>query len=695
MPLDAVALLGGQDGYLTAGLCVTAPEPASAALGRVGESARVNEAFRLAGGAAAAMLWQFPVASHLGRASREELLAAWDKPHGGQAARELLGQLVLALRIYRPDVVVTDHPDAKRSGHGADALIAEAMNEAFARAGDKDAFPEQLTTYGLEPWQPKKLYALWPDGPDAQVRLDLTALSPRLGATVREFSTAPLALLGGTPPRARAFKLLASNLKDASVHSFLMQGVALEAGGFARRKLEAAGEFSAAEAKAARLRENLWAIAEAPADTLTNPDRLLAQLEPALAEMPLDTGARVAHGLAWQYVRRGQWTLARETFLLLVERFPTHPLAIDAYRWLMMHSASGEARRRHELGQFLVVNCVQGAAVEKKSIEVPERGVDKAGKPKTVEVPQITPRQFGAKHGLSSKDEARRWYGGAVALDEKLAAFGPLHGSGPAVRFCVQSSRRQLGDVKAALEWCRSFAAEQPAGPWKQAAAAELWLANRVGEPPRPAIACRPTESKPYLDGVLDDECWHVARPIVLKEAGGKLGKEYATEVRMAYDREFLYVAVRCAHPEGGSTPPAPKRTRDGDLRRHDRVSIMLDLDRDYSTCFHLQVDASGCVAEDCWGDRTWSPRWFVAINREKRAWTLEAAIPREELTGDLITPGQAWAANVVRVVPNKGVMAASLPAEAPEEAMRPEGMGLLLFVSEEQQRAERKKHHE
>jgi hypothetical protein len=107
----------------------------------------------------------------------------------------------------------------------------------------------------------------------------------------------------------------------------------------------------------------------------------------------------------------------------------------------------------------------------------------------------------------------------------------------------------------------------------------------------------------------------------------------------------------------------------------------MLDLDRDYGTCFHLQVDATGCVAEDCWGDPTWDPRWFVAVHHEPTSWTVEAAIPRTALMTDHITPGKTWAANVVRVLPGQGVQAFSLPAEAPEEALRPEGMGLLLFA--------------
>ena len=86
-------------------------------------------------------------------------------------------------------------------------------------------------------------------------------------------------------------------------------------------------------------------------------------------------------------------------------------------------------------------------------------------------------------------------------------------------------------------------------------------------------------------------------------------------------------------------------------------------------------------MSEDCWGDKSWDPRWFVAVRNEDEAWVVEAAIPLTALTGDVITPGQAWAVNVVRVLPGRGVQAFSLPAEAPEEALRPEGMGLLLFT--------------
>jgi hypothetical protein len=103
----------------------------------------------------------------------------------------------------------------------------------------------------------------------------------------------------------------------------------------------------------------------------------------------------------------------------------------------------------------------------------------------------------------------------------------------------------------------------------------------------------------------------------------------------------------------------------------------MIDLDRDYQTYYHLQIDQRGALAEDCWGDRTWNPRWFVAHTSAKEGWAAEIAIPLTELTGDGVTMNKAWAFNVVRVLPGRGVLAWSLPADA---QMRPEGMGLMMF---------------
>ena len=100
--------------------------------------------------------------------------------------------------------------------------------------------------------------------------------------------------------------------------------------------------------------------------------------------------------------------------------------------------------------------------------------------------------------------------------------------------------------------------------------------------------------------------------------------------------------------------PKAAKRERDEDLRNYDRVGIMIDLDRDFQTCYHLQIDQRGCLCDDCWGDKSWNPKWFVAVESNATGWTAECAIPLAELTGEAMTPGRIWACNIVRVVPGK-----------------------------------------
>jgi hypothetical protein len=237
----------------------------------------------------------------------------------------------------------------------------------------------------------------------------------------------------------------------------------------------------------------------------------------------------------------------------------------------------------------------------------------------------------------------------------------------------------------------------------------ESWLLNRGGQPvpPKPVAACKRTTARPYLDGKLDDECWNQAVPMFLSTTAGDLGTEFGckeaierefkekgkadvtalkeavaegTRAAFAFDDENLYIAVVCRHPAGMKKEPVGKRTRDMDLRAFDRVSILIDLDRDYQTYYQLQIDQRGAVTEDCWGDKTWNPKWFVAVQADDTGWTAEAAIPLSELTGDVVAPGKLWAVNVVRTVPGKGVQAWSGPAGV---VPRPEGMGILTFVGE------------
>src|SRR5207237_7599876 len=121
---------------------------------------------------------------------------------------------------------------------------------------------------------------------------------------------------------------------------------------------------------------------------------------------------------------------------------------------------------------------------------------------------------------LSDQAGARKWYQGALEVEPRLAALGALRSDDPAVQFCLQASRRHLGDPDTPRAWYRNFLA-QPRGaakpgddPWRDAAAAELWLAERTGSPPKPVAVCKQTAAKPFLDRDLDDDCWKDAAPL-------------------------------------------------------------------------------------------------------------------------------------------------------------------------------------
>jgi LmbE family N-acetylglucosaminyl deacetylase len=71
--------------------------------------------------------------------------------------QEVLSDVVRVIRMFRPDVIITRFAPDRSAGHGhheASAILAE---EAFDRAGDPKAFPEQLEQ-GLEVWQPRRLF---------------------------------------------------------------------------------------------------------------------------------------------------------------------------------------------------------------------------------------------------------------------------------------------------------------------------------------------------------------------------------------------------------------------------------------------------------------------------------------------------------------------------------------------------------
>ena len=69
--------------------------------------------------------------------------------------KEILADLVFAIRTFQPDIIITRFPPNRKAGHGhheASALLAE---EAFKVAADPSAFPSQLEF--VQPWKTQTL----------------------------------------------------------------------------------------------------------------------------------------------------------------------------------------------------------------------------------------------------------------------------------------------------------------------------------------------------------------------------------------------------------------------------------------------------------------------------------------------------------------------------------------------------------
>ena len=150
-------------------------------------------------------------------------------------------------------------------------------------------------------------------------------------------------------------------------------------------------------------------------------------------------------------------------------------------------------------------------------------------------------------------------------MEPLLASFGPVFADDPTVQFPLQAARRNLGKFEAADKWYSEFVARQPDGPWRDAAAAELWLARRSGRRPRRRPTAATRKSGPYLDGKLDDACWQSAAPLPLRDAVGTTTADYKTEVahrlrpRLPLRRGSLHAPGRPARsrwPGRGRTTP-------------------------------------------------------------------------------------------------------------------------------------------
>ena len=212
-----------------------------------------------------------------------------------------------------------------------------------------------------------------------------------------------------------------------------------------------------------------------------------------------------------------------------------------------------------------------------------------------------------------------------------------------------------------------------------ECAATEEWLAQPAELPPSkksPPVA--PISEPPNLDGNLDEPFWTKADRLRLSDKSSVAPTHQAAKYSSSRDNEFLYSAIRCPKQESIDyrTDDTP-RPRDADLTQHDRVTLRLDTDRDYTTAFELSVDNRGWTHDACWGDPNWNPAWYVAAAGDDTTWTIEAAIPLTELVDKPPAARTVWAVSARRTIPRVGYQTWS---GTPTSDDSPAQFGMLIF---------------
>lgn len=184
-------------------------------------------------------------------------------------------------------------------------------------------------------------------------------------------------------------------------------------------------------------------------------------------------------------------------------------------------------------------------------------------------------------------------------------------------------------------------------------------LPGSINAAVRPVLELQSTDVAPIIDGRLDDACW--ARAAVIRDfrqvepRRDELPTE-ATEVRVTYDADHLYIAFRC-DDHAPTEIRASQMQHDGDNNSDDLVRFVLDTFHRESDGYFFEVSAAGGRTEGIVENKTevreeWDAIWRAVSRIGATGWTAEMAIPFKSLAFD--PAGSAWGFDVERVIRRK-----------------------------------------
>jgi hypothetical protein len=456
----------------------------------------------------------------------------------------------------------------------------------------------------------------------------------------------------------------------------------------------AATDASADQAAAAKQAEEINIVRQLARHRGGQP-AALAQIVQMSRSFNDAVAAELLDELAVAHLRAGDLNLAADARRVLAEQYPGTPRAQDSLLWLVrLYSSSEMVHARRQPSQ---------AAVDMLKQLPPNADVSQARTN-----PAVTGGRKSNRSAASANQPAAPY---AIHLASQSMDRHPELADNAALAYQRAVAARLAGQQKQAQAFLSPLKHRRGGDPWGDCARMEAWLESGDKErSPKPTAMCVVADDPPQLDGMLNEPFWQLALPLPLKpgKAAAARTDESATtgvqtasfeqptrephtaappaasQIQLAYDREYLYVAAICEKPPGAPSPAANgPRPRDAAVDADDHIALRLDVDRDYASYYELLIDSRGWSADRCWGDSAWNPEWFIAaneLNADGGMWIVEIAIPWSELTPAPPKAGHAWAFSLARTLPP----AANQPAQSwlgpPNDRPAPENFGVLQF---------------
>lgn len=661
VPLEMLAESGAAEGYIEAVSILGSSSANSADAAHQNTSGRGQEALLHAGAAVASNSWRFPLPANDLALAPADLLQALNRENDGRAIEQLSKYYVRELRTWRPDVVVTYHA-AAGADSSLNALVEQLVLNAVKAAADPAQCADLAQDAGLAPWQVKKVYGVLAGGDRGDEVITTARFSPWLGTALSDFTSPSRGLLSSTrtlSPDTYELKLLLSSVPDARGARGIFGGISLAPGSEARRpQIDLPTQDLEALQQNATRRRHLQELLERTEGS----GAWAAQVASMIDGLDADAAAPLLVQLAEGYRKTGRLDLAADTYFLLARRFPDHPLVEPSLEWLIRFYTSSEMAKR-----------VQARTAPAGRTDVASD--DSAGGVRQASAVASIPPGATPAVGLSREDRLHR----AEQLVSYVRTTHRAMYADPAIRFAEVAAQRQLGFANPAERYFLTLREMPESNPWRQCAAAEEWLAKPSDTPPGKKLAsCRVVDQPPHLDGKLDEPFWSHADHLRLSDDPSNAKHPTDSEVQIVHDANFLYVAIHCRKAASVDyTKDDSPRPHDADLTQHDRVTVRLDTDRDYTTAFELTVDSRGWTRDACGDDLTWNPTWYVAAANDDQTWTAEIAIPFSQLVDKPPAPRDVWAVSARRVIPRVGYQSW---AGSPASAGTPDQCGLLIF---------------